>query len=386
MRKLYRPTEPPEFLISPRVAREKARLFDYLRRDANDRRQRRDDLNEELFYDASLQTALDRVFFGKCAFCESEIYSQGRLVHFRPLRFVEGEPPADNDYYLWLAFEWRNLFRACDACHRAKGSIFPVRGDRADYLATFDDVVDQEVPLILDPTNDDPGRHLRFLHDGACHPLTVEGATTIQTFALNREDLVVELKMTTYFEGAGFPIAKRLVHSIKGSHYLKTSPIIIQSFEISPLQGLFKELSGYANIQFQVLVGSLSDRPADFRTSLLDRSWAELLAPGQIARVKEFTNWLGMSYSALAPLNADGPLGGSRNLITAAHDESLLVSAWTFRPENKFLAQDLRSSGIPMERNASGSISEMRRYLALGLDGIITDDPGLGRKAVDGQK
>jgi glycerophosphoryl diester phosphodiesterase len=264
-----------------------------------------------------------------------------------------------------------------------------------DVTAWFvDDVTLAELKTlrIVDRTvaGGDPGRPEAKAFDGWFQILTFgelnDFLDAMESIYHRKIGLVVELKMTTYFEGAGFPIAKRLVHSIKRSHYLKTSPIIIQSFEISPLQGLFKELSGYANIQFQVLVGSLSDRPADFRTSLLDRSWAELLAPGQIARVKEFTNWLGMSYSALAPVNADGPLGGSRNLINAAHDESLLVSAWTFRPENKFLAQDLRSSGIPMERNASGSISEMRRYLALGLDGIITDDPGLGRKAVDGQK
>ena len=35
-------------------------------------------------------------------------------------------------------------------------------------------------------------------------------------------------------------------------------------------------------------------------------------------------------------------------------------------------------------RNERGSIAEMRAYLATGIDGFFTDDPGLGRKALLG--
>lgn len=228
----------------------------------------------------------------------------------------------------------------------------------------------------------DPGRPEARAYDGWFQILTFDELNdfldTMESLYRRKIGLVIELKMTKYFEAAGFPIAKRLMTALRHSHYLKTSPIIIQSFELSPLQALFKELAGYTNIQFQVLVGSLDDRPAEFRMLGLDGSWADLLARGQIGRAREFTHWLGMAYPAVAT-----PHGGSSALITAAHDASLLVSAWTFRPENRFLDEGFRSSASPAQRNEEGSIREMRHYLSLGLDGIITDDPALARTAID---
>ena len=34
-------------------------------------------------------------------------------------------------------------------------------------------------------------------------------------------------------------------------------------------------------------------------------------------------------------------------------------------------------------RNPEGSIAEMQRYLVTGLDAFFTDDPALGRRAID---
>ena len=36
-------------------------------------------------------------------------------------------------------------------------------------------------------------------------------------------------------------------------------------------------------------------------------------------------------------------------------------------------------------RNPDGSVAEMRAYLATGIDAFFTDDPALGRRAVDGE-
>ena len=69
--------------------------------------------------------------------------------------------------------------------------------------------------------------------------------------------------------------------------------------------------------------------------------------------------------------------------IEAAHAAGLLVGTWTFRPENQFLAADFRDGGAPGARNESGSVAEIRRYLATGLDAFFTDDPALGLAARD---
>ena len=62
----------------------------------------------------------------------------------------------------------------------------------------------------------------------------------------------------------------------------------------------------------------------------------------------------------------------------------MLVRVWTFRPENRFLAADFRDTAGENARNPAGSVAEIRRYLATGIDGFFTDDPALGRRAVDG--
>jgi glycerophosphoryl diester phosphodiesterase len=62
----------------------------------------------------------------------------------------------------------------------------------------------------------------------------------------------------------------------------------------------------------------------------------------------------------------------------------LRVETWTFRPENSFLAADFRDGAGDNARNPAGSVAEIKRYLQLGLDGFFTDDPALGRAAVDG--
>ena len=56
---------------------------------------------------------------------------------------------------------------------------------------------------------------------------------------------------------------------------------------------------------------------------------------------------------------------------------------WTFRPENQFLPADLRDGGALHARDPDGSLTEMRRFLELGVDGFFTDDPALGRQAID---
>jgi len=100
-----------------------------------------------------------------------------------------GKPRVDKDYYLWLAFEWRNLFLACGHCANSKGDQFPVEGERASYLASFDDVSEQERGLLVDPTAEELGRHIRFLYDGDALPLSLQGRETIDIFDLNRKEL-----------------------------------------------------------------------------------------------------------------------------------------------------------------------------------------------------
>jgi uncharacterized protein (TIGR02646 family) len=162
-----------------------------MRRPADERRQRRAPLNEDIFHDSELVREVQQLFRGKCAFCEALVPSP-LIRHFRPLQFAEPTYGVDTThYYAWLAFEWQNMLLVCDVCEKTKSTLFPMqRGGRSPYLARYDDIREQEYPLLLDPCADDPRRHMQFLSDGSCVHKTERGAATIHVLDLNRDDLL----------------------------------------------------------------------------------------------------------------------------------------------------------------------------------------------------
>lgn len=109
-----------------------------------------------------------------------------------------------------------------------------------------------------------------------------------------------------------------------------------------------------------------------------------MLTPAGLAEIATYADWLSPPARAYIPLGPDGRLDSSTGLAAAARKAGLLVGAWTFRPENRFIAADFRDDSGADTRNPAGSIAEIRRYLTEGLDGFFTDDPKLGRSAVDG--
>ncbi|MDR6842411.1 AAA family ATPase [Pseudoxanthomonas sacheonensis] len=200
LRKIFRQPNAPYFLSTQRVVSEKVRLLEYLRLPLVSRRQRRDNVDRDLFFDSGFRREVAKAFQDKCAFCESAVSGEGQIVHLRPLRISDesthdsAQGYGERGYYLWLAFEWKNIFFACDACFNYKADRFPVRGERASYLATFHDVVREESSLIIDPTSEDPSKYLSLLADGRLKPLSPLGGATIDLFLLNRRALVAERK------------------------------------------------------------------------------------------------------------------------------------------------------------------------------------------------
>ena len=190
MRKIVR-TRPSDFWRTATTLQAKETLFQYLRRPIGERQQQRVPINDDLFRSSELIGALQKQFRGKCAYCETTVAHDPFVDHFRPLRFggEEGSPNGQI-YYSWLAFEWRNIFLSCGFCVKSKGHRFPVFGKRAAFLAAFDDARVQEDPMLIDPTIDDPGRHLHFSASGQVVGKTMLGGATIDLLVLNRSELV----------------------------------------------------------------------------------------------------------------------------------------------------------------------------------------------------
>jgi len=194
--------------------------------------------------------------------------------------------------------------------------------------------------------------------------------------------LIPEIKHSTYFAGIGLPMEARFLDRLRASHYLSTAPVIVQSFEVANLKALRPKLP--ANVQTMQLIGDPTQSPADFVAAGDKRLWRDLFTPAALAEMATYADWFSPATRLYRPLGKDGRLLPSTGLAEAARKAGMLVGCWTFRPENHFLAADFRNEAGDGARNPEGSVAEIRHYLALGLDGFFTDDPALGRRAVDG--
>src|ERR1700722_7044916 len=90
---------------------------------------------------------------GKCWFSEARDYfSHWDVEHYRPksaAKDLDGKLRGDG--YWWLAFDWHN-FRICgNVGNRKKGIFFPLRPGTHQATA-IDRNIDDEFPLLLDPT------------------------------------------------------------------------------------------------------------------------------------------------------------------------------------------------------------------------------------------
>lgn len=194
--------------------------------------------------------------------------------------------------------------------------------------------------------------------------------------------LVPELKHSTYFAGIGLPLEQRFLATLNHD-YLRRCPLVIQSFETANLAWLRSRLGRRDGLRLMQLVDPAS-RPADIVKAGGSQTSRDLLTPAGLAQVARYADIIAPDTRSVIPLRPDRTLGRPSDLVRDAQRAGLSVMPYTFRPENFFLPADYQSAGGPAARNEAGSVREIRAYLAAGIDGFFTDDPALGRRAVDG--
>lgn len=195
--------------------------------------------------------------------------------------------------------------------------------------------------------------------------------------------LAPEIKHGSYFRGIGLPMEERLLDALRGNPYTHVAPILVQSFETANLRQLRARIGRQSNIRLLQLLGESQAMPADVALAGGDLTYARMVTPAGLREVAGYADAIGVERRALLPLDAQGRLGAPTPLIADAHAAGLQVVAYTFRPENPFLPPALRQ-GAANARNPQGSVAEIRAYLQAGIDAFFTDDPALGRRAVDG--
>ncbi|KAG9612454.1 hypothetical protein KCV01_g1871, partial [Aureobasidium melanogenum] len=194
--------------------------------------------------------------------------------------------------------------------------------------------------------------------------------------------MIPEIKHSTYFRGIGLPMEDKVLATLDAHAYTRTAPVEIQSFEIGNLKYLRGKLGKtHPNVRLLQLMDAPEQHPADAP----DTTYAKMMTPAGLKAIATYADAIGPSTRSIIPLGKDGKLAPVAPLVHDAHNAGLEVHPYTFRPENHFLAADFRNDAGDAARNEEGSVKEIRAYLATGIDAFFTDDPALGRKAVDGR-
>jgi glycerophosphoryl diester phosphodiesterase len=198
--------------------------------------------------------------------------------------------------------------------------------------------------------------------------------------------LYPETKHPTFFQSIGLPLEDRLIAALNADAFTaSTATVFIQSFEVANLKELNQKIgTTRPNWKLVQLIDDAAKKPYDFVVAGDNRTYADLLTEASIKEIATYADGLGPYKLNLINVDATtGAFQAPSAVIVHAHASNLIVHSWTFRPENNFLPTPLRTTGTPSTRHTAGSISEIHEYLKAGLDGFFTDDPAVGRQAVD---
>jgi uncharacterized protein (TIGR02646 family) len=158
---------------------------------------------DDHYRDDDVRMALETLFHGKCAYCETKLTEGWNVDHHRPKKRVKERP--DHPGYYWLAYEWTNLYPACNGCNQhlrdrphwdanqqndraaGKADQFPLDDERHRAMSPTDDIA-RELPYVLDPCDDEPQLYLTFDIQGNVLAIDddVFGETTIDVCHLDR--------------------------------------------------------------------------------------------------------------------------------------------------------------------------------------------------------
>ena len=155
-----------------------------------------------------------------------------------------------------------------------------------------------------------------------------------------------ETKHPAHFAQIGLAQELAVLDALRRYDYAKAgSPVFIQSFDPRNLRQL-RPMTGLPLVQ------------------LLEHELGDLTA------IAQYANAIGIAKALATP---EG--------VRAARQAGLGVHVWTFRAENEFLPEDLKSGPDPAAR---GDLEgEIRRFLERGITGLFADFPAVGVKVRD---
>ncbi len=200
-----------------------------------------------------VRDALDKIYHGKCCFCESKIkpVSSPHIEHFRPKSSITGVN--DRGYY-WLGNEWTNLLLICPSCNSSKRTQFPTtNANVVDHPVDASGAIDfsqftydsghlaTEESLLINPEYDEPLDFFSVNRKGELEVFDqfIRAETTIEVVGLNEDDLKVKRKkvIDKILSKLRFQLAQR---------YRENDRLTENQFR-NQLEPIFKKLIGRKN-------------------------------------------------------------------------------------------------------------------------------------------
>jgi glycerophosphoryl diester phosphodiesterase len=181
--------------------------------------------------------------------------------------------------------------------------------------------------------------------------------------------VMCELKHPSYFASIGLPLGPPLQAGLRrhGMDHPR-SRVSVMSFE--PV--ILRQLAG--RLRVIQLLGPAERSPADLAAAGDSTTYGDLATPGGLAFIDQYADGIGAHKSLVLPRAGERP-GGPTTLVRDAHRLWLTVHVWTLRAENRSLPACFWAGSDP---NAPGDLAaEARLFLDAGVDGLITDHPGL---------
>jgi glycerophosphoryl diester phosphodiesterase len=96
-----------------------------------------------------------------------------------------------------------------------------------------------------------------------------------------------------------------------------------------------------------------------------------MVAGDALKSIAAYADGIGPEKRLVVPVNPDGSLGESTDLVSRAHAAGLLVHIWTIRVDREFLPAAYHGDGV----------AEFDQFRRVGVDGVFTDFPDVAVKA-----
>ncbi len=195
-----------------------------------------------------------------------------------------------------------------------------------------------------------------------------------------------ETKHPTYFQGINLPLEDKVLEELNRDAFTRdTATVYIQSFEVANLKYFHSKIgTSHANWKLVQLMEEATLRPYDFTKAKDTRTYGDLMTAEGMREIATYANGVGPYKRSIIDVDATtGAFLAPSTLVANAHAAQLTVHPYTFRPENNFLTAPYKAPGDATVRSVDGAIKEIHTYLDAGIDGFFTDDPAVGRQAVD---